>query len=49
MRYLFMSCGQLGGGEEGVQAVGIMVVFAEKLVQVFVQFTGEMKRGQRRS
>jgi hypothetical protein len=31
--------GQLGGGEEGVQAVGVATVFAEELVQGFVQFT----------
>lgn len=37
MQY-FRSNGQLGGGEKGVQAVGIVAVFAEKLVQGFMQF-----------
>lgn len=37
MRYFGLN-GQLGGGEEGVQSVGVVAVFAEKLVQGFVQF-----------
>ena len=37
MRYFGLN-GQLGGGEEGVQAVGVVAVFAENMVQGFVQF-----------
>jgi len=37
MRYFGLN-GQLGGGEEGVQAVRVLAVFAEQLVQGFMQF-----------
>src|SRR6266571_3490559 len=34
----FWSYGQLGGLEEGVETVGVVAIFAEKLVEGFMEF-----------